>query len=176
MSSIAKILPHYTYEDWVLWEGRWELLEGHPIAMSPSPIPKHQRVVAEMITEINLALRTSGCKSCRVYHDMDFKIADDTILAPDVLVVCGEIKSKILDFAPALVVEILSPSTALRDRNTKFQLYEQQGVKYYLIVDSEKEITEIYKLSAEGYQLIEDKKIELEDGCTIQPNLSSIFL
>jgi hypothetical protein len=42
MSSIAKILLHYTYDDWVLWEGRWELLEGNPTAISPSPIPKHQ--------------------------------------------------------------------------------------------------------------------------------------
>ena len=176
MSSIAKILPHYTYEDWIHWEGQWELLEGHPIAMSPSPVPKHQRVGIEIATDLNLAVRQSGCKHCRVYHDLDFKISEDTILIPDLSIVCGEINAKILDFAPALVVEILSPSTALRDRNTKYQLYEQQGVKYYLIVDVEKEITEIYKLSVEGYQLIQDTNFELEDGCTIQPNLSSIFL
>ncbi len=106
--------------------------------MSRSPIPKHQRVAAEMIAEFILALRQSGCSSCRVYPDMDFKIANDTILEPDILIVCGEIIAKILDFAPSLVVEILSPSTALRDRNTKYQLYEREGVTYYVIVDVEK--------------------------------------
>ncbi|MDB5197636.1 MAG: hypothetical protein JWP88_2007 [Flaviaesturariibacter sp.] len=176
MSSIAKILPHYTYEDWVQWEGRWELLEGHPIAMSPSPVPKHQRVAAEIITEFILTLRQSGCKSCRVYPDMDFKIANDTILVPDILIVCGEINSKILDFAPALIVEILSPSTALRDRNTKYQLYEREGVKYYLIVDVEKETVEINHLSSAGYTLQTNIRFDLEEGCSIEPNFSSIFL
>lgn len=30
MSSDIKILPHYTYEEYRLWEGRWELIEGIP--------------------------------------------------------------------------------------------------------------------------------------------------
>ncbi|WP_373286923.1 Uma2 family endonuclease [Filimonas zeae] len=40
-------------------------------------------------------------------------------MQPDMLVVCGEITRKYLDFAPALVIEILSPSTALKDRHTR---------------------------------------------------------
>jgi Uma2 family endonuclease len=70
---------------------------------------------------------------------MDSRIANDTILEPDRLIVCRETNAKILDFAPVLVVKILSPLTALRDRNTKYQLYQREGVKYYLIVDAEKE-------------------------------------
>lgn len=68
---------------------------------------------------------------------VDYIIADDTILQPDMLVVCREITKKYLDFAPGLVVEVLSPSTALKDRHTKYYLYEQQGIKYYLIVDTD---------------------------------------
>ena len=69
---------------------------------------------------------------------MDFKISDDTILQPDVLVVCGKINKNFLDFPPVLVVEILSKSTEERDRNVKYDFYEQEGVKYYLIVDVKK--------------------------------------
>ncbi len=54
---------------------------------------------------------------------------------------CGEIKNKYLDFAPALVAEILSPSTVLKDRHSKFSIYEQQGILYYLIIDIEKKNT-----------------------------------
>ena len=154
MGVINKILPHYTYDDWLHWEGRWELIEGHPIAMSPTPIPSHQRVAAELITELTLALRKTKCKHCHVYDPLDYKISEDTILEPDILIVCGEIKKKYLDFPPILVVEILSPSTALKDRHTKYEFYEQQGVKYYLIVDADKKTIEVYELKGKVYEQV----------------------
>ena len=176
MSSIQKIIPHYTYDDWVHWEGQWELHEGHPIAMSPTPVPKHQLVAAEIKTELNIARRKANCKNCRVYDGMDYKISEDTILVPDALIVCGEISKKFLDFAPALVVEILSPSTALRDRNTKYQLYERQGVKYYLIIDIDKKMVEAYELRGKEYSLIHPPyEFTLEEGCIIKPSLTTIF-
>jgi Uma2 family endonuclease len=178
MSIANKIIPHYTYDDWVNWEGKWELIEGHPIAMSPTPVPAHQRAAAEIITELTLALRKTDCKKCRAYDSLDYKIADDTILVPDILIVCGEIKKKYLDFPPALVVEILSPSTALKDRHTKYELYEQQGVKYYLIVDTDKKTIEIYELIGKKYNLLPNRstpKLELENDCSITPDFSNVF-
>lgn len=178
MGIADKIIPHYTYDDWINWEGKWELIEGHPIAMSPAPIPKHQLVAAELQTELVIALRKSKCKKCRVYHPIDFKISDDTILIPDILIICGEVKKKYLDFAPSLVVEILSPSTALRDRHTKFQYYQQQGVKYYLIVDADKENINVYLLEEGEYHLQKENNpytFLLDDKCTITPDLSNIF-
>ena len=44
MSIANKYRPHYTYDDYCQWEGRWELIEGMPYAMSPAPVPAHQRV------------------------------------------------------------------------------------------------------------------------------------
>jgi Uma2 family endonuclease len=154
MSSAQKIIPHYTYDDYIHWEGKWELIEGHPIAMSPSPVPKHQWVANMLQVEFTLALR-SACKSCKVYPSLDFKIAEDTVVQPDILIVCTEISKNYLDFSPVLVVEILSPSTALRDRNTKFDIYELQGIKYYLIVDIEKEHFELYELMDGKYVIAE---------------------
>ncbi|MDQ6610742.1 MAG: Uma2 family endonuclease [Bacteroidota bacterium] len=178
MSVADKIIPHYTVEDWKHWEGMWELIDGHPIAMSPNPIPRHQRVAAEMTTEFILALRKSKCKSCKAYQPMDFIVSEDTILVPDILIVCGKITKKFLDFPPVLVVEILSPSSVLRDRNTKYHLYEGQGVKFFLIVDAEKETIEVHELSGSAYKPLpanNSYSFELEEGCTITPDFSAIF-
>jgi|SRR6185437_2497487 len=178
MGIADKIIPHYTYDDWVHWEGKWELIEGHPIAMSPTPVPAHQRVAAELRTELLLSLRKVNCKKCRVYDPVDYKISNDTILVPDVLIICGEIKKKYLDFPPSLVAEILSPATALRDRHTKYELYRQQGVKYYLIVDVDKKTIEVYMLQNGKYSLQEINNsytFYLNDDCPITPDISEIF-
>ena len=153
MALAQKIIPHYTYEDYLHWEGRWELIEGHPIAMSPSSIPQHQRVFVELTTLFNNTVKKKDCGKCKVYGPIDYKIAEDTIIAPDILIIYQEVKKKYLDFAPSLVVEILSPSSSIRDRNTKYEIYEQQGVKYYLLVDVEKKAIEIFALTNGKYSL-----------------------
>jgi Uma2 family endonuclease len=178
MSIANKIIPHYTYDDWIHWEGSWELIEGHPIAMSPTPIPAQQRISVELSTEFTLALRKAGCRCCRTYQPLDYKISDDTILVPDILIVCGEIKKKFLDFAPSLVVEILSPATALRDRHTKYELYQKQGVKYYLIVNIDTKTIEIFELIENVYQLQINQTsfpFELDDDCLIESDFTNVF-
>lgn len=152
MSSAVKILPHYTYEDWVRWEGQWELIDGIPYAMSPAPVPKHQRIGGNLFTAFRLALK--GCNNdCRAYQPIDYKIKEDTIIQPDMLIVCGAIEGKFLDRAPSLVAEILSPATALKDRHTKFEIYQEEKVPYFLIIDSDTEVVEVYQLENDEYQL-----------------------
>jgi Uma2 family endonuclease len=151
MASAVKILPHYTYDDWVNWEGQWELIDGIPHAMSPMPVPKHQIVASNLNTEFGIELKK--CKDCNVIQPLDYKVADDIIVQPDLLVVCGNIEKKYLDFPPRLVIEILSPSTALKDRHSKFEIYEDQQIKYYLIVNPETEQVEVYEFEDGSYQL-----------------------
>jgi Uma2 family endonuclease len=151
MSGAIKILPHYTYSDYEQWEGQWELIEGIPYAMSPLPVPKHQKVATALSSEFTVALKK--CEECTAYQPIDYRISDDTILQPDMLVVCGEITKKYLDFAPALVVEILSPSTALKDRHSKYGIYESQGIPYYLIISLDTEEVEVYRLNNGNYSL-----------------------
>ncbi|HEX8357317.1 MAG TPA: Uma2 family endonuclease, partial [Segetibacter sp.] len=118
MGKLVKILPHYTYDDWINWEGQWELIDGIPYAMSPMPVPKHQTVASNLTIEFGNELKK--CKSCKIYQPLDYKISDDIIIQPDLLIVCGKIEKKYLDFPPALVIEILSPATALKDKHSKF--------------------------------------------------------
>lgn len=147
----VKILPHYTYDDYLHWEGKWEVIDGIPYAMSPALLPNHQIIAVRLSAEFLNQLKQ--CRKCQVYQPIDYIIADDSILQPDMLIVCGEIKKKFLDFAPALVTEILSPSTALKDRYTKFAIYQSKGIKYYLIIDPDNKEAEVYKLDDAVYSL-----------------------
>lgn len=153
MSSNVKILPNYTYKDYQQWEGRWELIGGIPFAMSPLPAPIHQKIANKVSSEFYIQLK--NCNHCEVYQPLDYLISNDTVLQPDMLVVCAEIPKKFLDFPPSLVTEILSPSTALKDRHNKFSIYESQNIPYYIIISTDPEEIEIYQIERGFYQLKE---------------------
>ena len=168
---------HYTYEDYQNWEGDWEIIDGFPYAMSPKPMIKHQQVSGKIFSEFD---KKNSCDKCLVAIEIDYKIANDTIVSPDVLVACGDdLGDKYLKKTPQIVVEILSPSTQRKDRNEKYNLYENEGIKYYIIVDSQTKIAEIYKLENKKYKL--SKKISNEDylfdidGCDIEFEFSNIW-
>lgn len=146
MAEVVKILPHYTYDDYLHWEGKWELIDGIPYAMSPSPVPNHQRINSNLSAEFRFQLK-GKCKGCSVFDPLDYLVKDETVLQPDMLIVCKEIEKKYLDFPPVLVAEILSPSTALKDRYAKFAIYQSQEIKYYLIVSPDLEEVEVYELN-----------------------------
>ena len=65
----AKVLPYYTIADWERWEGNWEIIEGLPFAMSPAPLPKHQRIALNAAQQLNQFLEK--CKQCKVYQAID---------------------------------------------------------------------------------------------------------
>ena len=178
--SAVKLLPHYTYEDYCLWEGRWELIDGIPFAMSPAPAMRHQWLAANIITELTNAIKKSKCKHCKVYDFIDIKITDDTVVQPDCSVICKPTKRNFLDFPASLVVEILSPATALKDRHTKFSIYEKFGMKYYMIVDEEKSQVEIYHLENSKYVLQKSSSktpftFYLNNDCKIEVLLKNIW-
>ena len=181
MQSAVKILPHYTYEEYCLWEGRWELIEGIPYAMSPAPSPRHQWISSNIKYELKDAIKKSGCKNCKVYDFIDIKVAEDTILQPDAVVVCNEINKPFLDFPATLVVEILSPSTAMKDRNNKFSIYQAQKFPYYLIIDVDKNEIVIYHLKENGKYALEKTDdalpyaFHLDSDCSIEIMLNNIW-
>jgi Uma2 family endonuclease len=181
MESALRILPHYTYQDYLEWEGRWEIIEGIPYAMSPAPTPRHQWLKVNVMSELRNAIKKSKCGHYKVYDFIDFKPQEDIVIQPDALIVCGEIEKNFLDFPPALVVEILSPSTALKDRNNKYVIYEAQKIPYYLIVDPDKNTIEIYKLNQEQKYISESfdsaipYQFHLTDGCMIDVTPSNIW-
>jgi len=149
---------HYTYEDYEQWEGDWEIIDGFPYAMSPKPMIKHQQTSGNIYAELK---DKSSCDKCLVAIEIDYKMADDTVVSPDVLVACGDdLGDKYLKKTPQIIFEILSPSTEKKDRNEKFHLYEEAGVLYYVIVNSQTHKAEVYKLTNKRYK--EEKKVTQE--------------
>ncbi len=137
-------LPHYTWDDYQCWEGAWELIDGIAYAMSPAPSIQHQSISNNIAWLLKQQL--DGCENCMALLPVDWRIDDDTVVQPDNLIVCGNTSGKYLTKAPVLIVEILSKATAHKDKTTKSKLYEKEGVKFYLIVDPETTIIEIYDL------------------------------
>ena len=144
-------LPHYTYEDYKNWEGKWEVINGIAYAMSPSPIGKHQNISGNIHFELKSKLK--NCKRCKAFMPVDLVLDNNMILQPDNLIVCDvDVDFIKLKKIPALIVEILSPSTAKKDKTTKYKIYESAKVKYYIIIEPQ-------SLEAEVYELINDKYI-----------------
>lgn len=134
MSSAPRYVPHYTVDEYARWEGDWELIDGVPIAMSPSPFGPHERVVSELSRQLGNELLTNSCP-CRVYTNLDWVVSSDTVVRPDVMVVCGEQPQRHLERPPTIAVEVLSDSTRVQDLTAKRELYRQNQVPHYLILD-----------------------------------------
>lgn len=145
-------LPHYTVDDYKKWEGNWELIHGIPYAMSPAPRRSHQKISVAISSVFYQKL--SKCDNCDVFHPIDIQINEDTILQPDISIVCGDEKDED-NSLPTLVVEILSPSTAMKDQNLKFRLYESNGIKYYWLVEPDQKWVEVYELIDGKYARLE---------------------
>ncbi len=143
---------YYTYDDYQEWEDRWELIDGVAYAMSPAPYPKHQKVVAHIWRELDKHLICSD-QNCEIYlSPIDWKINENTVVQPDVALFCEETAAQFFSKTPPLVVEVLSKATALKDVTTKKDLYEREGVLFYVIVEPHTEIADIYKLVDGKYQ------------------------
>lgn len=68
MSPTSKVLTaYYSYADYLTWpeDERWELIDGVPYNMTPSPTPKHQEILGELFRI--LANWLTGNR-CRVYE------------------------------------------------------------------------------------------------------------
>lgn len=146
-----KYLPNYTVEDYNLWEGDWELIDGIPYAMSPSPQKNHQILAAKLVAQLDNSVEREKCADdCAVASELDWVLNNTTVLRPDVVIICDK-KGSYISEPPALVIEILSPSSAFKDRQVKLEIYEEQGVKYYIVIDPILKTYNIYVLSNDRY-------------------------
>ena len=161
-SLAAYPAPHkegrYTYADYCTWDDsdgqRWELIDGEVFEMS-SPTTAHQRILGRLHVELAIFLKGKPCEAFLSPYDVRLNAdgADDTVVQPDVLVVCdsAKIDAKCCVGVPDLVIEILSPSTAGRDRLVKMQLYQRVGVREYWIVDPDAKTVQAFILEDGRY-------------------------
>jgi len=155
-------LPSYNYEDYKLWKGSWELIYGVPYAMSPAPLIKHQSISNNIACQLTNLL--NNCSECQALLPVDWKVDEQTVVQPDNLVICGEPEhDAYLTKAPVLIFEVLSKSTASKDRTTKYHLYEREGVRYYVIADPTDCMAKVYELNNGKYIKVKDVSSESTD-------------
>lgn len=176
MPAIKKeYLPSYTYEDYKQWQGDWELIEGIPYAMTPSPIKIHQKLLGAIYAEF----LDKVCKNCEILLDEDWKVNEKTILKPDLSIVCNDTNPKFISKTPKIIFEVISPSTALRDENIKYDIYEREGVKYYILVYPDSKTAKVFK--NENFKFIKIGEFDKEkfifdiDECKIEISFDEIF-
>ncbi len=172
-----KYPPNYTVAEYQKWDGEWELIDGYPYAMSPSATYWHQKIASEIIREVSNALKKlkTSCGNCDALFELDWVIDDNTVVRPDVVVVCNQ-TDKFITKPPVLIVEILSPATALKDRNLKYEIYEEQGVKYYIIIDPETKQFNIFVLANGSYQEQNDTRtFSIINQCAIEIDLAELL-
>ena len=143
MSNAPRYVPHYTVDDYRCWEGDWELWQGIPVAMTPSPFGRHQELAVKLASALLGAVEAAECDAT-VLSEIDWIICNDTVVRPDVLVLCGKAPERHVETPPALVAEILSPSTSTRDRVEKRELYADHGVDHYIIIDPSNNSHELF--------------------------------
>ena len=169
----------YTYADYLTWDDdvRYELIDGVAYLLA-SPSRKHQDISRELLLSIGNHLKG---KSCMVYHaPFDVRLDADTVLQPDLLVVCDKSKldGKACLGAPDLVIEILSASTVQRDRVSKYHKYLQAGVREYWIVEPEGRVVDVFTLEDGKYihYAYSDSDVissHVLEGCDV--NLAEVF-
>ena len=158
---VRKMDRHYTYRDYKAWpdDERWELIDGVAWNMSPAPTTGHQRILGDLYNAFRTAAMNDGCEVLFAPVDVfllarsETSIDDaDTIVQPDLLVVCDETKvvPRGCLGAPDVAVEVLSTYTMRKDITVKRDLYERAGVGEYWIVDPGNQAIMIFRLDKSG--------------------------
>jgi Uma2 family endonuclease len=144
----------YTWADYQKWpdEERWEIIDGEAYMMSPAPTTRHQAILGALAREFLNYFHNKRCKP--FLSPIDVKLSEEDIVQPDIVVVCDEkqIRETHIEGAPALVIEILSPSSAMQDRMRKMHLYAKAGVKEYWIVTPHPSMVEVFLLDGKNFR------------------------
>lgn len=112
----------------------------------------HNLVCGNLYLALRALLKS---KPCQVFNnDMKLRVAeDDAYYYPDLFVTCSEAdrQSQYIKSEPILIIEVLSPSTALYDRDKKFASYRKlPSLQEYMLVDQERLAIECYRRASGG--------------------------
>jgi Uma2 family endonuclease len=149
----------WTYEDWLNFPDdgwKYEIIDG-VLQMSPPPSVNHQRSSGGLFARMRLYAEDKNLGEV-LEAPCGVRLPNQSVpVEPDIFFVnkerVGIIGNQYIEGAPDLIVEILSPSNASYDRETKFKLYQAAGVPEYWLVDYEAKTIEIFNLAQGIYTL-----------------------
>lgn len=140
-----------TYTELLQWpdDGRQRELYDGEVVVVPSPFPRHQVVASNVEAVLREYANASG--GLTLHAPLDIVLSEYDVLQPDVLFFRRERRDLVKDWevtraAPDLAVEVLSPSTASRDRGRKMEILARFGLPEYWIIDPANNTLEIYVL------------------------------
>lgn len=166
--------PQYSISDYNKWDDKWELIDGLPHYLSSS-VMRHQLLGTYLLAEINIQLRKQcGQWHFDAIHNLDWRVDDYNVVRPDISV-NYEFETDYIMSPPVLIVEILSTSSYTKDTQIKFQMYQEHGVKYYVIADPDTYTCIVYVLNNGRYVQTNDTLFTLCEGCDITLDLSLIL-
>ncbi|MGQ9631389.1 MAG: Uma2 family endonuclease [bacterium] len=155
---MMKAQVKFTYEDYCQLpeDKRYELIGGE-FFMVPSPSPYHQDILRNLLGALNAYVVDQALG--KVYcAPLDVVLSDEDVVQPDILFISKDrvdiIGERSIRGAPDLVVEILSPATAERDRTLRKKLYAKYGVRECWLVDPESEAVEVFQLGERGFESV----------------------
>lgn len=162
MSLAKRDSATHTYAEYLTWpaDTRYELIDGVAYLMSPAPLRVHQEIVGEIYFQVRAALEGKPCRAYIAPFDVrlpkggeaDERV--DTVVQPDMLVVCDESKldDRGMRGAPDWVVEVLSAATAVHDQTVKLAAYERAGVREVWLVHPTDAAVTVYRLRDRAYE------------------------
>ena len=150
----------YKYRDYINLpeseEKRYELIEGE-LYMVPSPTTIHQRIVRSLLMILTEFVRTRDLGEV-LLAPLDIVLSDEDVLQPDIIFISknrrGIVTEKNIQGAPDLVVEVLSPATAERDRTIKRARYLKFGVRELWIVDPDARNIEVLRAGQTEFETV----------------------
>jgi len=148
-------VKRYTYEEYLKLDdgNRYELIEGE-LVLTPSPGFKHQRTVAAIERALTTFVEEHDLGMV-IVAPYDVVLDEGVVLQPDILFVTREkfhlLTEACLKGVPDLVVEVISPSSAGRDRIKKSRLYRRYGVRELWLVDPEARTAEVLTTGENGW-------------------------
>lgn len=153
---------------------RHELLDGQHV-VTPSPRRWHQEVLRRLFLELTDALEE--CEDLVAYNlAADLRLGPRTLVQPDLFIVPSEHLEWEETPVPLLAAEVLSPSTAARDRGRKRDVYLAAGVEEYWIVDADAELVERWRQGDTRPEIVhETLEWRLSTGAAGTVDLPSVF-
>jgi Uma2 family endonuclease len=158
---------------------RYEILEGD-LLVTPATSPLHQRVSKRLQRQLEAYFEARSLGE--VFNaPVDLILTFHDVVEPDLVVVAEpkQVSERGIEGAPLLVVEILSPSTRVRDRTMKARRYAELGIPHYWIVDPDEKRLECFRLQATTYELLlqgeSPAKLTHPDFPDLQLDLSAIW-
>ena len=134
---------------------RYEIVDGMLFA-EPSPRRAHQEAVGNLFAILHGYVRAHDLGKVYV-APFDVILDPRTTVVPDLVFVVrdrlGIVADRGVEGAPDLLVEVLSPGTARRDRVRKLNAYARLGVRHYWLVDPEAKTVEAFELVEDAYRL-----------------------